>query len=81
MSKTKEELLTASNQVKNETQSGANSAERVGGLFYDIVEYMDENGGGTIPENVVTSSTPGLKIEVVSAMPAEPDNNTIYIVQ
>ena len=30
---------------------------------------------------VVTSTTAGLKIEVVAAMPAQPDANTIYIVQ
>lgn len=31
--------------------------------------------------NAVTSTTSGLKIEVVAAMPANPDTNTIYIVQ
>ena len=31
--------------------------------------------------NYLTSTTAGLKIEVVSALPASPDNNTIYIVQ
>ena len=30
-------------------------------------------------ENSVSSSTSGLKIEVVSALPATPDANTIYI--
>ena len=35
----------------------------------------------SIPNTVVTSSTENLKIEVVSAMPATPDQNTIYIVQ
>lgn len=35
----------------------------------------------SIPNTVVTSSTANLKIEVVSAMPANPDQNTIYIVQ
>jgi hypothetical protein len=30
---------------------------------------------------MVTSSTSGLKIEVVAALPASPDANTIYIVQ
>lgn len=31
--------------------------------------------------NTLTSTTAGLKIEVVSALPASPDSNTIYIVQ
>lgn len=79
MAKTINELKTASNQVKEETQAGANSAERVGSLFYDIVDYIDENSG--IPDSVITSSTNNLKIEVVSEMPENPDNNTIYIVQ
>lgn len=37
----------------------------------------------TIPSTagMVTSSTTGLKIEVVSSLPASPDANTIYIVQ
>jgi len=29
---------------------------------------------------VTSSSTPGLKIEVVSEMPASPDSNTLYLV-
>lgn len=37
----------------------------------------------TIPSTtgMVTSSTTGLKIEVVASLPASPDTNTIYIVQ
>ena len=35
----------------------------------------------SIPDTVVTSTTQNLKIEVVTAMPASPSNNTIYIVQ
>ena len=34
-----------------------------------------------IPNTVVTSTTAGLKIEVVSVMPQSPDINTLYIVQ
>ena len=34
-----------------------------------------------IPNTVVTSTTTGLKIEVVSVMPSNPDTNTLYIVQ
>ena len=34
-----------------------------------------------IPNTCVTSTTTGLKIEVVAALPASPDANTIYIVQ
>lgn len=46
MSRTKEELLEASNQVKNETQQGANTANRIGGILYDISEHIGEGGGG-----------------------------------
>ena len=35
----------------------------------------------SIPNTVVTSTTQGLKIEIVASMPADPDANTIYIVQ
>ena len=34
-----------------------------------------------IPNTVVTSTTAGLKIEVVSEIPQSPDTNTLYIVQ
>jgi len=34
-----------------------------------------------VPNTCVTSTTTGLKIEIVSSMPASPDSNTIYIVQ
>ena len=35
----------------------------------------------SVPNTVVTSTTSGLKIEVVAALPANPDNNCIYIIQ
>lgn len=35
----------------------------------------------SVPNTCVTSTTTGLKIEVVAALPASPDSNTIYIVQ
>ena len=40
-----------------------------------------EGQDGTNPTGAVTSSTSGLKIEVVSSLPGSPDANTIYIVQ
>ena len=45
--------------------------------------YSEISGTPTIPDTtgMVTSSTSGLKIEVVAALPASPDANTIYIVQ
>lgn len=36
---------------------------------------------GTTSNNIVTSSTQGLKIEIVSSLPENPDSNTIYIIQ
>lgn len=38
-------------------------------------------GDSIIPEGVVTSSTNGLKIEVVNALPQSPESNTIYIIR
>ena len=35
----------------------------------------------SIPNTVITSTTTGLKIEIVSELPTAPDNNTIYIIQ
>jgi protein-arginine kinase len=35
----------------------------------------------SVPNTCVTSTTTGLKIEVVASLPASPDSNTIYIVQ
>ena len=39
------------------------------------------NDGSKLQDVMITSSTNSLKIEVVSALPASPDSNTIYIVQ
>lgn len=35
----------------------------------------------SVPNTCVTSSTSGLKLEVVASLPANPDANTVYIVQ
>lgn len=35
-------LKTRANQIKNETQEGANTANRVGGLMYDMVEGIED---------------------------------------
>ena len=40
MSKTIDELKALANQVKNATVPGENTAERIGGLFADIVDYI-----------------------------------------
>lgn len=63
MSRTKEQLLAASNQVKNETQQGANTASRIGGILYDISEHIGEGGGGggdTV--DITPTYTGGIKI-------------------
>lgn len=59
-----------------------------GDIYYSDTEKID---GSTVhyydapmrklQDAMVTSTTAGLKIEVVSALPATPDANTIYIVQ
>ena len=75
MSRTKEQLTDAANEVIG-AGTGENSADRIGNLFKDTIEHLNED-----PAKVVTSSTSGLKIEIVSTMPQNPDSNTIYIVQ
>lgn len=42
MSRSKQELLQASRQVKGETLEGANTADRVGGILYDITEHIQD---------------------------------------
>lgn len=73
MAKTIGQLDILAAQIEGEQVAGANTASRVGGLFSDIVTYLDER--------TITSSTDRLKIEVVSALPPIPDSNTVYIVQ
>jgi hypothetical protein len=57
MSRTKEQLLAASNQVKNETQQGANTADRIGGILYDISEHIGEGGGGGGGDTITINPT------------------------
>jgi hypothetical protein len=59
MSRTKEQLLAASNQVKNETQQGANTADRIGGILYDISEHIGEGGGGGFGGGLDDFGSPG----------------------
>jgi len=52
MQKTDEQLLTEANIIKNETETGANTATRVGNMLVDIVDSKintDSGGGGGIP--------------------------------
>lgn len=51
MSKTIDELKALANQVKNATVPGENTAERIGGLFVDIIDYIagEEPGPGPTP--------------------------------
>lgn len=42
MAKTLEQLSKEATIIANETRAGANTALRVGGLFYDIIDSLDE---------------------------------------
>ncbi len=65
MSKTIEQLRTAAQVIKNETGEGRNTANRVGGLFEDIVDYIDEEtGGGARP----TPSDPDVPLTIDSEL-------------
>lgn len=77
--------------IGNGIESSRHNALEVrqnGDIYYSDTEKID---GSTVhyydapmrklQDAMVTSTTAGLKIEVVSALPASPDANTIYIVQ
>lgn len=49
MSKSIEELKALANQIKNATEPGENTAQRVGGLFADIVDYIAGEEPGPTP--------------------------------
>jgi hypothetical protein len=57
MSKTIDELKALANQVKNATVPGENTAERIGGLFVDIIDYIageePEPGPTPIPDKII----------------------------
>ncbi len=60
MSRTKEELLIASNEIRRENRQGLNTAERVGGVLYDITEHLGEGGGDTV--TVIRDLNQGVQI-------------------
>ena len=72
----------------NGNRHNAFEVKQNGDIYYSDIEKID---GSTVyyytapmrklQDAMVTSTTNGLKIEVVSALPASPDANTIYIVQ
>ena len=72
----------------NGNRHNAFEVKQNGDIYYSDTEKID---GSTVyyytapmrklQDAMVTSTTNGLKIEVVSALPASPDANTIYIVQ
>lgn len=41
------ELKTKARVIQNETEDGQNTAERVGSLFYEIIEALENAGGGS----------------------------------
>ena len=54
MAETIAQLLNESNTIRTEEVAGQNTAGRVGGLFTNIVQWLDDNvvKGGTIPRNL-----------------------------
>ena len=76
------------NGSTNSQRHNALEVRQNGDIYYSDTEKID---GSTVhyydapmrklQDVMVTSTTAGLKIEVVSALPASPDANTIYIVQ
>lgn len=69
-----QELFNAANGIKSETQEGMNTAQRVGGLFEGIIDYIDshqedwsrDTTGGT-PVNL---KEPLLSLNSINALPS-----------
>lgn len=68
MSITKEGLLQRAIEIKDETQKGANTATRVGGLLEDMIEYLSE-----VPEQEIQNYT------IVEELPETIDSETILL--
>ena len=58
MSKTIDELKALANQVKNATVPGENTAERIGGLFEDIVENADTDKDVLLFDRIIIEELP-----------------------
>lgn len=67
MAKSYEELLNQANEVSNETQYGANTAPRVGGLNADIIEKIQE-----VEDKI---STGGIELVKSTSSSAPSDDN------
>jgi hypothetical protein len=54
---------------------------------YATVEYVNNkinevvNNLPNVPNNVVTSNTENLKLDIVASMPETPNENTLYVIQ
>ena len=54
---------------------------------YATIEYVDNkfeeivNNIPNVPNNIVTSNTENLKLDVVASMPETPNENTLYVIQ
>ena len=57
------------------------------GENYATVEYVNNkinevvNNLPNVPNNVVTSNTENLKLDIVASMPETPNENTLYVIQ
>jgi hypothetical protein len=81
-------LFTVGNGESSTNKHNALDIRQNGDIYYVDTEKID---GSTVhyydapvrklQDAMVTSTTAGLKIEVVSEMPTSPERNTLYIVQ
>ena len=58
--------------------------EKVNYATVDYVDYkFDEiiNNLPNVPNNIVTSNTENLKLDIVASMPETPNENTLYVIQ
>ena len=61
--------------------TGDKTSGTVGKVLGTTILDSERTKWNNAVNNCITSTTSGLKIEVVQALPANPDSNTIYIVQ
>lgn len=77
------ELKVRATGIKEETTEGANTAERVGGLMYDMIDVLDANmeqmAGDTLKEPLKTINAAGLGIPSNDKFLAYKNNLWTYV--
>lgn len=88
--KTKAELITQADEIKNETQQGANTANRVGTMLNDIIDSTTIGGGvyamdlDSLPYSIQNGGVyyviNGDIYDIALPTPSEFDGQMVYII-